>query len=254
VCKLTDLNDDRVLLYSYGKAFQVEALPTLKRVPLLEMLTKTTAERFAAAGITLLDAEARLIAKLMTLIVEYANPKTTQHGYQAAGRFAIAPLLARPPWELETPDPLPHWGRALLRLIARDARAAPGAPQVIARMIYDDLLRDAVEWGFELVESATGEDIGSEAERRAYADRLIAALDTKSGVTFSQVYLPLVMGGILINDSLLMEREDPAELLKGASHALEGRAASLEENDLPLQELTDVLLERTAQKYGYKLN
>jgi hypothetical protein len=48
--------------------------------------------------------------------------------------------------------------------------------------------------------------------------------------------------------------EDPAEVLKGVSLALEARLPDLDENDAPIQEITDVLLERTAQKYGYKLS
>jgi hypothetical protein len=254
VCTLADLNDDRILLHAYGKQLQIEALPLLKRAPLLDSLTKTTAARFADAGLPLEDAEARIIAKLLTTIVEFANPKSTQHGYLAAGKYAITPLMERNPLERSSPELLPHWCRALLRLIARDARAAPAAPNVVNRLIYDDLLRDGVEWGFQLVETATGEDIGDAAERAAYADVLIGALRAKTGVAFNQVYLPLVMGGILINDLLLMEREDPAELLKGVSHALEARVPTLEAHDAPIQELTDTLLERTAQKYGYKLN
>lgn len=254
LCRLADFNDDRLLLHTYGKPLQVEALPTLKRTTLLKPLTQATAQRFGDAGNTLDEFEARAIAKLMMLILEYASPKFTGHGYQAAGRFAITPLLERSPLELDSPDLLPHWGRGLLRFIDRDSRAAAGAAQVVLRMLYDDLLRDAIEWGFELVEGATGIDIGSLEERAAYADSLLDALRAQSGVTFSQAYLPLVMGGILINDSLLIEREDPAELLKGVSHALEARLPDLDENDAPIQEITDLLLERTAQKYGYKLN
>ena len=254
LCRLADLNDDRLLLHAYGKPLQVEALPALKRTTLLAPLTQATAQRFAEAGVALDEFEVRAIAKLMTLILEYGSPKFTGHGYQAAGRFAITPLLERSPLELDSPDLLPHWGRGLLRLIDRDGRAAASAAQVVLRMLYDELLRDAVEWGFELVEGATGVDIGSIDERAAYAETLLNALRAKSGVTFSQAYLPLVMGGILINDSLLIDREDPAELLKGVSLALEARLPDLDENDAPIQEITDVLLERTAQKYGYKLN
>ncbi|MDZ4766203.1 MAG: hypothetical protein SGI73_16810 [Chloroflexota bacterium] len=254
VCKLTDLNDDRILLHAFGKPMQVEALPLLKRAPMLEALTRTTLTRFGEAGMTLEEAEARAISKLLATIIEFANPKSTQHGYLAAGRYAVTPLMERNPLELPTPNMLPHWCRGLLRMIARDARAAPAAPNVVTRMVYDDLLRDGVEWGFELVEKATGEDIGDDAERALYADTLIAALRAKTGVTFNQVYLPLVMGGILINDMLLMEREDPAQLLKDVSHALEARMPTLDASDAPIQALTDVLLERTALKYGYKLN
>ncbi len=110
--------------------------------------------------------------------------------------------------------------------------------------------RDAVEWAGELVEGATGIGIGGLEERAAYA----GALRAKSGVTFSQAYLPLIIGGILINDSLLIEREDPTELLKGISRALEARLPDLDENDAPIQKITDLLLERTARRYGYKLN
>jgi hypothetical protein len=257
VCKLTDFRDDRLLLHAYGEALQIQSLPSFKRTLVYKPLVETTAARFASAGFPLEASEASAIAKLMTIILEYASPKVTGHGYTNAGVFAITPLLERNPLTLERALMLPHWTRAMLKAIARDERVASHPVQAITRLVYDDLLRDGIEYAFELVETATGENLGSAEEMEQYADRLIEMLKSArsdSGLDFNRVYLPLLMGGVLINDQMLMEKEDPAELLKAASHTLEARLQSIPDADDTIVEMMGLLLERTGQKYGYRLS
>jgi hypothetical protein len=107
------------------------------------------------------------------------------------------------------------------------------------------------------VETATGENLGSPEEMEHYADRVIEMLKSGQGdseLDFNRVYLPLIMGGIIVNDQMLTEKEDPAELLKGISHALEARLQTDPNADPTIVDMTGLLLERTGQKYGYRLN
>lgn len=257
VCKLIDFRDDRLLLHAYGELLQVQSLPGFKRSNVYKPLVETTYTRFASAGFSLKDAEAHAIAKLMTIILEYASPKMTGHGYSNAGVYGVTPLLERDPLTLERALMLPHWARAMLKAIASDERVASHPVQAVTRLVYDDLLRDGIEYAFDLVETATGESLGSPEEMEHYADSVIEMLQSgksNSGLDFNRVYLPLVMGGILVNDQMLMEKEDPAELLKAASHTLEARLQSTPDADSTIIEMTGLLLERTGQKYGYRLN
>jgi hypothetical protein len=154
ISKMSDYGDDRLLLHRFG--------------PLIE----ATYTRFAEADYQLKLAESTAIAKLMTLVLEYATPRYNAHGNIAAGSYNMEALLQRDPFTLEA-----HMA------------------VMIPRYLYDDLLRDAIDFGFNLVEGATGEDLGSLPERAAYRERVIHALAQKSGVDFSTAYLPLVMGG-----------------------------------------------------------
>jgi hypothetical protein len=238
------------LLHIYGPLLRGRLLGQLRRSALVPALTAATSQRFAQAQYPLREAEAALIAKLMGLLLEYAAPDDTGHGFIAAGEWAIAPLLNRP-FDLSQPVDVPHWLRGLLREVEREPKAALNAVEVLAGPVYDDLLCDAVRYGFDLVHGATGEDVGSPAERNAYATDLLHLLNHGGPLDFSRAYLPLIMGGMLVNELLLLPEEKPADLLHGVAAAVEEREPALPPEEAPLLELTNVLLDRTARKYGF---
>ncbi len=250
VCKLGDYQDSRLLLHRYGGMVQVNTLPKLKRSILFQPLFDTTRTRFAEAGYPLQEAEATAIAKLMTLVLEYATPRYNPHGNIAARGFDVEALIARDPFSFEIPPTFPHWFSGFIGTLERDERAALHPAQVIPRYLYDDLLRDAVDFGFDLVVETTGEDMGSAEERAAYREQLIALLRDKSGLDFSRVYLPLVIGGLLINEQVIVKQENPTELLRAVSATLEARSGELSETDRPLIAMTNDVLARTGQRYG----
>ncbi len=250
VCKLDDYHDSRLLLHRYGGTVQVNTLPKLKRSLLLQPLVDTTQTCFAEAGYPLQEPEAYAIAKLMTLVLEYATPRYNAHGNIAARGFDVEALIARDPFSFETPPPLPHWFSGFIGTLERDERAALHPAQVIPRYLYDDLLRDAVDFGFDLVVETTGEDMGSAEERATYREQLIALLKHKSGLDFSRVYLPLVIGGLLINEQVIIKEENPTELLRAVSAALDARLSELSEGDRPLVAMIKDVLARTGQRYG----
>lgn len=276
VCGLADFEDERWLLHTFSGLIANRTLPALKRAALMPALAEATRARFAAAGLPLDPAEVVMIAKLLTILLEYASAENTGHGYQQAGRFALVPLLGKDPLARTDRAPLPHWLRALLRAAARDERAALYPIQAAARMVYPALVRDAIEYGFELFDANTGEDIGSADEMKDYIDTIVARLtpaaapDARPPLVIDQAYLPLIMGGIIINELLLVPMEDPADALKQASLTLDKRwhelrdtldddtislsdPGAIDPDIAPVFAMTSTLLGRTAQKYGYRL-
>jgi hypothetical protein len=254
VAALSDFKDNRYLLHLYGDRLKLTALPQFKRSLLFAPLLEATSTHFKQAGYPLHEAEAILIAKLLMLILEYSMPKETAHGYVAAGRYGITPLLERDLQSLDEPPELPDWCLHLLRAIDRDERAIERAGQMIVRYLYLHLLRDGIRHGFELVLNATGEDLGSPQELEEYGDTVLSMFETKQGMDFSHVYLPLLMGGILVHERLPLSKEDPSELLTSATAALEQRRPECSEEDLPIYDITSRLLEGAGQKYGLQLS
>lgn len=250
--RVTTAGQASTLLHLYSPLLRGQVLSQLKRANTLAPLTRGTQAAFGKAGYPLHEAEATLIAKLMSLILEYASPDDTHHGYIAAGRWAVSPLLGRA-LELDHPPEVPRWLRGLLRLIEQDPRAATHAPAALAGPVYLDLLYDAAQHGFDLVQSATGEDVGSAQERDAFASGLLDLLRAGGPLDFSRAYLPLIMGGILINDLLLQPQERPADQLHGLAAALEAREPAIAADEEPLVEMTLMLLDRMAQKYGFRV-
>jgi hypothetical protein len=250
LCKLGDFGDNRLLLHHYGPTVQVNALPRLKRTVFYQPLLDTTESRFAEAGYTLKNAEAAPIAKLLMLVLEYATPRFNAHGNMAARTFDVEVLLMRDPLTVETPPVLPHWFQAFLTLVEKDERAAALPTPVITRYLYEDLLRDAVDLGFDLVAEATGEDLGSAEEKVLYREQLIEALIRKTGLDFNRVYLPLIMGGLLINEQLTLANENPADLLRELEAAMDVRSRELSQIDQAIFSMTHTILARAGQRYG----
>ena len=54
-------------------------------------------------------------------------------------------------------------------------------------------------------------------------------MQAKAGLDFGRVYLPLVMGGLLINDQFASKDENPADLLRDLGLALQQRSLELAE-------------------------
>ncbi|HVU13268.1 MAG TPA: hypothetical protein VHD90_18445, partial [Phototrophicaceae bacterium] len=251
LCKLSDLGDPRLLLHHYGPLIQVNTLPRLRRATLYQPLVEATASRFLDAGYKLSLPEAAVIAKLLTLVLEYATPRFNAHGNVAARNFDVESLLMRDPLSFDAPPVLPHWFQTFLTLVERDERALTLPLPLVTRYLYEDLLRDAVDLGFDLVGDATGEDLGSDAEKALYRDQLIDALRSQSGLDFNRVYLPLIMGGVLVNEQLVLAKENPADLLREIGAALEVRAGSLSPSDQAIYRMTETILARAGQRYGF---
>lgn len=250
ISRMSDYGDDRLLLHRFGALVQTYVLPQLKRDTMLPPLLEATNTRFAEAGYPLKPIEALGIAKLMTLVLEYATPRYNAHGNIAAGGYNLETLFQRDPFKLEAHIAFPHWFRALLAMLERDERAAGHMAVMIPRYLYDDLLRDAIDFAFQLVESASGENLGSMDERAAYRERIVGALKQKSGVDFSTAYLPLVAGGILANEQLIYQKENPLDRLLEFDAALEQRAAEPTPPDESIYAMVSDILARTAQRNG----
>jgi hypothetical protein len=243
---MSDVADDAVLLKRYAELFQFRVLRQLKRENTVKPLTEATQARFEAAGFTLKGGEAAMIAKLMALILEYAAPQDNSHNPLEAGIYNLSPLLSG------SAQPMPRWVPGMLRALARDERVAAHAPQIVTKTLYEDLLRDALDLAFSLVETATGEDLGSEQEMQDYSDRVVQSLSTKTGIDFVHVYLPLVLGGLLINDQIAASDENMIELIRQMWLVLDERRFECGDDDQPVVDMAEMIIERVLQKYGYR--
>lgn len=249
--KIGDYKDPRLALRKYTDVISVQLLPRLKRNEMYAPLIAATAERFANAGYPLRESEGKLIARLMALILEYADSKDSAHGYVAAGRFSIKPLITKDPMTAETEVKLPRWFEGMIQQISIDERAAAFPARVIPKVLYPELLYDAILYGFELVATATGEDFGTAQEKHEYAEQNIGFLAQKGKLDFSRVYLPLIMGAILINDKMLMDKEDPSALLRQEGSIIEERVFEISEDDMPIYHMTNQVIMQVGQRYGF---
>lgn len=247
--------DDRLLLHRYREVMQNNVLPKLKRARLFQPLLDATTTRFEKAGYALKPVEAQFIAKLLTLILEYAAPSdiaSGAHGGLAAGDFNLIPLLDAE--RLADPRPIivPRWCGGFLRLLTNDARVASYPVESITRMLYLDLLRDAMSFAFRLVQQNTGEELGDDNEMKEYIENVILALEGHGKLDFTHVYMPLVLGGLTVFDNVIMPGEKLDELVNLTGHMLEERAKEKDADNELVFSIAHRLIDRAVMKYGYR--
>lgn len=190
--------------------------PQLTRQALYLSFLQESQERFRDAGLPLHIGEAIILAKVLTYSAEYF----LKHPSRQDGVLVPAYILAYR-YNLPVNDPV----------------------FLITRADYPRLVRLAISLSFGLLRQRLGRDVWTKVEQLAVAD-LVTDRVTQGGVLSAEfLYLPLLLGGILINNQVQMPGEDPAQSLKLLAQARQKRAADLAENP----ELT-LLLDRLTQQ------
>jgi hypothetical protein len=244
---LADHMDERLLLERYRETLLTQVLPALNRSKLFAPLLQETQLRFGSAGYALKPIEALFIAKLLMLILEMAAPRDDSFDYLGETSYNLSLLLKKgAPGEAE----LPYWCRSFLHVLARDERAATYIEQVVTRVIYADLVRDAATHAFRMIKTVTGEDLGSDAEVQAYVDQLAHLLNEKGQFDFTHVYLPLILGGVIIYDRVVMPGEILSDSLVQISNALDERRYEHNNDTQLVFTMAETLISRALQKYG----
>ncbi len=253
---IKDHLDDRLLLQRYHQTLKAMVLPNIRRKQSYNMLLRQTESAFSKAGFPLRPIEQFLVAKLLTLILEYAAPSEgdAAHGALAAGVYNVLPLLDETRLADETPFTLPHWVSRFLRVVAQDERAARFPMQAIAHFCYYDLVRDAANHAFTMLEVATGENLGTEEERKVYVDQFMEILNPENNLQldFAHAWMPLVLGGLIIFDRVLLSDEDVGEILQEIRGIVAARNEYRDESTEPIFSIAERLIEQALMKYGYR--
>ena len=254
---LADHMDDRLLLQKYRETIKGVVLPHLNRTEVFKPLLAQTGKHFKEGGYPLKQIEAFFVTKLLTLILEYAAPSQGEggaHGYLAAGIYNIEPLLDEERLANDDPIALPAWCSAFLRAVARDDRAARHPVEVITQHTFIHLVSDAINHAFEMIETATGQDLGSAEDRQTYREETLAILEGSSedSLDFMHAYMPLVLGGIIVYDQVLMVDEKLGDLLQELRTILHQRAHDRNDDTEPIFQIAEELIEQALMKYGYR--
>jgi len=144
-------------------------------------------EHFADAGLPLHPGEEKAIAKMMAFTVDGMHGET---------------LKTRKDRDKNT-----RWFRELCQIIGHDEsiKALPRG-EIFMRYLFDAVLYDAILEGFDRVQKRVKENLGDKQERVAYANRVLTWLVAHETPDLNYIYLPLAMGGILVNKMVLLSR------------------------------------------------
>lgn len=175
---------------------------SLTRTSIYAPLLMEVTDRFGERDMPLHPGEAKAIAKMMTYAIDEG-------------------MELEPDFEVETS----RWFQTLCQVLAHDDTVEDwDRGTLVIRYLFEATLFDAIMLGFGVVQPKIRDDLGSRAERTGYANRVLNWLAGQGGPDVSYVYLPLVMGGVVVNQFVTLKSDNPWIMLDELRDALRGRS------------------------------
>ncbi|MFN2168916.1 MAG: hypothetical protein ACK2U9_21995, partial [Anaerolineae bacterium] len=160
-------------------------------------------ERLHEAGLPLHMGEALFLAKILTYTFEYFFKRTD---WQDAVLVPAYMLAFR--YDLPTDDPV----------------------LLVCRADYARMTRLAISLSFGLLRLRTRRDLWIREEQLAVAELVSERVERGGLLPAEFLYLPLLLGGVLVSGEVQMPGEKPAQSLALLGQAFRKRAADLGEN------------------------
>jgi hypothetical protein len=246
---LRDHDDKSLLLQKLAPLIVEQAFPQMTANLAFPILLEYTRKRFAKAEYKLQEMEMNLIARLLTLMIVYAAADERKSPLMATGRDYNVARFFNSDVILEAADviQLPAWFEAFMALVEKDARLIAHPVKATAHFLYDELMRDAMMHAFSRIEGQTEVEIGTAEERLDYIDSVLTA--TRSGrLDFELLYMPLVLGGIIVADQVLLKGEKGSDIFPKMRGMYDVRYSERNESNAGTFDLTNSLIEQSANK------
>jgi hypothetical protein len=245
--------DARPLLERYHEMLRYSIIPQLTLSNLYDPLFAVTQQRIWAAGYDVTETEVHYIVKLMTHVLEMAGDTESPLGYPDEAQYRIARTIEQG-WPTDgRPVPLPHWAKALLSMIGFEEELVVGNPiAALAGPLYGDLMFDTIQHGFNLVDTVNKLPFARH-ELEDYAAQIVDSLwDSHASLGMMEVYLPLVLGGILIDDRVFIRHEQKLDNLH-AVHDIIGTYRETDNSDVQaVVTLCEDIVHFMLRKYGFR--
>ncbi|HVU14200.1 MAG TPA: hypothetical protein VHD90_23135 [Phototrophicaceae bacterium] len=211
---LASLDEARLLALSFS------------RISIYEPLLHAIDETYAARGLPLHPGEIHAIAKMLTYTVDDRT------------RFD-------PNYKIEDE----RWFQALCQVIAHDEAAAHWEPgELVSRYLFEAIMYDGVLAAFSLIRSRVKVNLGDRAERIAYADKVMRWLAGQIEPDLIYIYLPLALGGVVINHQVTWPDDDPWYVIDGLREAYRGRVRLIQGDAMEIFDMLDKLLARAEEE------
>jgi hypothetical protein len=226
-------SDARPLLERYRDVMLNLIMPKLKNYQdVYRVLYPVVKQRFGRLYKGIEPIEVHYITKMMTYIIRLAPAPPDRYFLLDEKLYTVVRLLKKG-WPTDgTPIPLPHWCRGMLHLIGLDKQVVEDPLLAFTSALFDDLLRDAVEHGFRMVQYATQQSLGDEDTLRDYTEHLLELmLHPKRPLSLSDLYLPLILGGITVAEETRMPRESSLDMLHQLMAVYQKRAQTERNSD-----------------------
>jgi hypothetical protein len=174
---------------------------------------------FAESGVQLHVGEALLVAKMLTSAVMYLLTTVVGQDCLLVPIFAYALANEQP-----TGDVL--W--------------------LVTQLGYTHVLELAIAQSFALVEQSVGRQVWTAAEQRAARDFIIESLNAGRPLPAEFVYLPLILGGLVVVRDLVLDGEDVGQTIGLLQAARAQRVDAFDSQEW--RDLDDILSQLVAKQ------
>jgi hypothetical protein len=177
--------------------------PQLTRQSLYMAFLEESQARFKDVGLPLHIGEAIYVSKILTFAVEYFLKQPDRQD-----------VILVPPYMLAYRHNLPMDDPVFL----------------IVRADYARIARLAISLSFGFLQQRLNRDLWIKEEQLALADLVSDRVERGGALPAEFLYLPLLLGGLLVSDQVLMPGENPLQSLNLLKRARQQRTAQLAEN------------------------
>ncbi len=245
--------DARPLVERYAHVLMRQVIPQLETEALYRALLPVTQQRLWSTGYDIAEAESHYITKLLVSVLQLARESQSNPAYEGEDVYRLAHTVETDWPDDGSPVPVPHWTRTLLERVGYDAVVVENTISALSGPLYDDLLDDAIHHGFSLVNKETGLGF-SRRDMTAYSAQVTDSLwDPESSLGMLEMYLPLILGGILVDEMIVIPHENKLDNLNAIRDILEAAKASASTDDQLVIDLAEDMTAKIMAKYGYRM-
>ena len=190
---------------------------------LMQPMLRMVDEVFALRGLPLYPGEARAIAKCLVYTLDNS-------------------LAFDQTFKLEES----RWYQTLAQALAHDEGVAKMEPAaLVTRYLFEAALYDAVLIGFAQIRPRVRINLGDKTERVAYANKLLSWLAGLSEPDLTYIYLPLALGGVVVNHIVGGKNDDPWQMIAELREAYRARIKVVSGEIVTVFDMLDKLLDRS---------
>lgn len=190
-------------------------------IPLMEAVD----DRFGNRGMPLHPGEAQAIAKMMTYTLDEG-------------------LELEPGFDVEES----RWFQTLCQVLAHDERIEDmHRGDLATAYLFEATLYDAILLGFAVIQPKVREFLGDKTERTSYANRVLTWYAGQGEPGLSYVYLPLVLGGVVVNQLVTPRNENPWMMVEDLRQAYRGRVRLVTGEAVAIFDMLDDLLNQAEE-------
>jgi len=196
------------------------------RVALSDALLRATDDFYAVHGLPLHPGEAKAITKMLIYTLDDRS--------QIDASFHIEDQ---------------RWFQVLCQVLASDEKIARWSPgEIVTHYLYEPALYEAILLAFTLIRSRVKVNLGDRTERANYANRVMRWLAGQVEPDLTFVYLPLVLGGVVVNHQVTGPDDDPWRMLDALREAYRGRVRLVQGDASEIFDMLDKLLETAEEE------